>query len=596
MAKGSEVIVDREHGIQIINETDVPDDVVVHAITEQYPELASLVQWGQQTQSRAGTIFERDRYVTPASIFQQIRVAKDASANDDVVSGVIETTEALAFSGVRMECDDEDEEDVWNQILDDIEMTTRAHEMWRELFTVSQYYVATFWSRKSYKVRGKTKDGNKKKKEFKDLLVPTGVTILDPLKVVPVGNFMFGQEQLAYIAEKSEIQPIETTLAGENSSDLVIAQLLTGKYTPGESEKKLLKDVTGQRNVENLFLLNPKTVYRHTSTRPAYQRFADVRLKSVFEILDKKQQLSQMDRAHLIGGTSFIVLVKRGSDARPATQGEVNATATQVKMAARVPVIISDHRIEIEIITPNTDLTLTPEKYNTLDARIAARLYQMFMTGNYAAGAKGDDSIKLARIVAKGMEARRNAIGDMFFRKVLSRIYEENDSLTEKPELLFSPKRIALDFDPNVLAFLQELRDRGDLSRHTILGEMDIDQDAEMRHRKREKEKFDDTFKPPMAMLAPGAPGGPPAPPLPPAGAVGGKSPGGKSAGRSGGRKGGTNPKSAVSKPPRGPAKGPTSKKAKATTEYETARELFRGMSDDEFDELVEEYSEFLDD
>jgi hypothetical protein len=44
---------------------------------------------------------------------------------------------------------------------------------------------------------------------------------------------------------------------------------------------------------------------------------------------------------------------------------------------------------------------------------------------------------------------------------------------------------------------LQDLRDRGDLSRETIHDELSIDQEAEARRREREKEKgYDEVFAP----------------------------------------------------------------------------------------------------
>ncbi len=562
---GSEILVDRD-GTQIINETTIANEEVLSALREQHPELHALVSWSNNIQNRAGGIFERDRYLTPPEIFKQFKTALDAAESDDIVSGVLETTESLAFNNVRIECEDEDEEDIWNQILEDLDFYTRAREMWRELFIVSQFYVAVFWTKKTYKVRGKTTSGNKKRKSFVNIKVPGAISILDPLKVVPVGNFLFGQEQLAYIADRGEAKSFDDVLAGNNSSDLVVAQLLQGKYTPDKEEKKYLAEITG-KNVDNLYLLNPKSVWRHTATRPSYQRFATVRMKSVFELLDIKQQLRQSDRAHLLGNTNFIVLVKKGSDAMPAKASEVQNLANQVKMAAKVPVIVGDHRIDVEIVTPKMDFTLIPEKYNTLDARLTARLFQILMTGNYSSGTKGDDSIKLARVVARGMEARRTMIGQAFLKNVLLHVLKDNkDVFTSTPQMHFQPRRIALDFDPNVLNFYQELRDRGDLSRETLLSEMDIDQEEEARRRQREQVLYDKTFKPPMAMLEPGAPGGPPAAPQPepaPTGVGGntgkpgntGKTPGGKSSGRSGGRKGGTNGTSFTTKPPRGPAK-----------------------------------------
>lgn len=498
MSEGSEIWYDSETGATVINETTIPSSDIFKAFNEQHPEIATLVRWGADTKpvSRHGGLFERDRYVTPDSIFDQFQVSLDAAENDDVVSGIVESTEALAFNKISFSCDDEQEEDVWNQILEDINMDSLIRQMWRESFIVSQFYAAVVWHKKSFKVKAKTKKGNKSKKTFTDLKVPKGITILDPMKVVPVGNTIFGQDRLVYIASKGEAPDFDNVLAGDNSSDQVVSQLITARYSPDREELQRIKKVTGASNVDNLFLLNPDTVFRHTATKPDYQRFATVRMKSVFEVLDLKHQLRQMDRAHLLGATNFIILVKRGSDQMPAKQAEVNTMATQVRGTARVPVIVSDHRVEIEIITPKTDMTLTPERYNTLDARITARLYQMFMTGNYAVGTASDDSLKLGRVIARGMESRRYMIYKTLNDNVFKKILEKNSALTEAPSFNFHPKRIALDFDNNIATFLQDLRDRGDLSRETLLAELDIDQDEEARKREREAELYDDVFKP----------------------------------------------------------------------------------------------------
>lgn len=541
---GDDVWYDSETGGTVINGTDLDSRTVMREFTRQHPEMAALQNWGTSLngspRARAGGLIDRDRYVTPIKMFDKFRVAKDASTADDVVSGVLESTEALAFNKLSFECDDEDQQDIWNQILKDIELDVRIREMWRELFTVSQVYVGVLWHRKTYKVTGK-------KKKFLNLNVPKAITILDPLKVVPVGNFLFGQERLAYVADKDEVTDIDEVLAGVNTADLIVKSLFERKYEPSEGEKKTLQAACDV-NVDHLYLLKQGAVFRHTVTRPAYERFADCRMTSVFELLDMKHQLRQMDRAYLIGGTNFIVLVKKGSEQQGATQREVNDTATQIRMAARVPIIVSDHRLEIEIITPKLDMTLKPERYNTLDARITARLYQMFMTGNYAAGASGDDSIKLARVVARGMESRRLMLSMSLTKNLWDLVMEKNKNLDEKPDLTFHPRRIALDFDPNYATYIMDLRDRGDLSRDFVLTEIDVDQDNEFKKRKREKKEFDTTFEPTnVPFSGTGAPAGA----KPGAGNT-------KGAGRTGGGKtggGGMNRTSQKSQPGRGPSK-----------------------------------------
>lgn len=551
---GSEHWYDAETGAVVINETTVPSEEVFSALRNHNPEVAALVRWGSSIQrpSRNVGIFDRDRFVTPQNIFQQFRVAMDAAENDDVVSGVVESTEALAFNSITMTVEDEDQEDIWNQIMEDVDIESRIREMWSETFKLSQFYCGVVWGTKDYKVKKKTQKGNKPRKEFKGLRVPIGITVLDPMKVVPIGNTLFGSSKLVYLAQEDEAPHFDAVLAEFNSSDQVVSQLIKSKYVADRTELQWLREVTGSQMIqeENLYLLNPDNVFRHTATKPGYMRFATVRMKSVFELLDLKHQLRQMDRAYLIGGTNFIILVKKGSDEYPAHQDEVNAMATQVQGSARVPVIVSDHRLDIEIITPDIDMTLKPERYNTLDARITARLYQMFMTGNYAAGASGDDSIKLARVVTKGMESRRDMIYNSIAKNILKPIYEQNDELTDEVVMDFHPQRIALDFDNNIAVFLQDLRDRGDLSRDTMLSEVGLSQKAEALKREREKTNFDKIFKPvnvPIPGVIPGGPG---------AAQPGGMNPADqKGAGRRGGGNtngGGANRQATVSQPGKG--------------------------------------------
>lgn len=478
----------------ILNESGLSMDVIGAAIVDQHPELASLVRWGNQISAhRSGSLFERDRFVTPHGPYEQMKTAYYASLNDETVAGVLETSEALAFSRIDFEDDDEDEEDVWNQWADQIDLMSTMKQIWRELFTVSQCYVCVYWGRQNFKVRGTAGSGVKRKKAY-NLRLPIGISLLDPLKVVPVGQMLFGQERLAYIATREESINFFQVLAGDNTEDLLVQQLIEGPYEPTELEKAHF----GELGIvwEYLFLLNDKMVWRLTETKPAYERFANIRLRSVFELLDMKQQLKAMDRAHLLGATNFILLVKKGTDELPAKPAEVQMLAEQVRMNSRIPVIVGDHRIEIEIITPKTDNTLKPERYNAIDARIEARLFGMFFTGNYSAGAKGDDSIKLAKVVARGLETRRDIIAAFLQKNIFQRIIDMNPALTGHAELKFHPHRVAIDFDPAMAILLQALRDRGDISRESILDELGFDQDDEARKREKEAKDYDKIFTP----------------------------------------------------------------------------------------------------
>jgi hypothetical protein len=50
--------------------------------------------------------------------------------------------------------------------------------------------------------------------------------------------------------------------------------------------------------------------------------------------------------------------------------------------------------------------------------------------------------------------------------------------------------------DDQIATIMQELRDRGDISRESLLNELGYDQELEARRREREKERFDKIFTP----------------------------------------------------------------------------------------------------
>ena len=487
------VVQDGENGVEIWNATDVPTEEVMKSKALE-PIMSALVRWGNDMKppTRAGNLFDRDRYVSPANIFDEMRLAYAAAERDDVVAGVLEATESLALAKMSLFSEDPDEEDIYNQIAGDLDLDSRLREMWREMFTVSQFVCCIWWGEKEYKVRGKTKEGVKRKKSFK-LRVPLGLTMLDPLKIVPCGTLLFGQEQLCYAADRTEARLFDEILTKRGSgADPLLERMLVMKYDPSDNDKSWM----GPAGVDtrNLYLLNPTMVFRHTATRAHYQPFATVRMKSIFELLDLKSQLRQMDRAHLIGGTNFIVVVTKGSEQHPAKPQEIANLQAQVRTVARLPVLVGDHRLNVDIVTPKMDMTLKAERYNSIDSRITARLYLTMLSGAYQAGTTGDDSIKLTKVIARGLESRRHMLRRTMEKHVWGPLFASNDMLESPPKMQFHPKNIALDFDSAFATFLMDLRESSELSRETLLSQFDMDQADEAKLLERERELYDDIF------------------------------------------------------------------------------------------------------
>lgn len=487
-----------EDGVAVVSEVG-PEEVegALGRVGDQiYPQVRrALASWAEDTKGKKRNrgIFHRDKYVTPGKIYEQMGMAYDA-LDDDIVGNVADTSEYMAFQKMKFESKDEDQANVWNQIGRDLNMDWWVRVAWRELFTVSQFYGVRWWGNRDYKVKGKGEGGRERKKTY-NIAVPTEISFLDPSRIVPVAQDVFGRRNLAWIASPSEKELYYEVESGLQEDD-VVSQLFLGPYEPSKTEAQHF----GNEGIpiERLMLLNPAYVFEHSLTRSPFERWARVRMKSVFPLLDLKHQLREMDRAFLLGGINFLVLVTRGTDDRPTTRTETEETAGQVRAQSKSPIIVTDHRINIEIISPDVEHILNNDKWGVLDERIMMRLWGTFNMPSEASSR--ETSITLGRVIARGLASRRHMLKRAIEREIIRPVLEQprnvDQGFTEETKVEFAPRRMELEFDPTVATLLQELRDRGDISRETILNEFNFDQEMEAVRRELEDEKYEDIFTP----------------------------------------------------------------------------------------------------
>ena len=491
-----EADVDESTGAVVVSEVE-PDEVIgseAFQLLDPHFQRA-LASWAEEshpTKRRNRGIFQRNKYVTPGRVLEQMALAYDA-ADDDIVSGVLDTSESIAFQKVQFESADEDQEDVWNQIGADLDLDSFVRTAHRELNLVSQIYPIRWWGRKNYRVRGEGEAGRPKRKEY-ELTVPVSLGFLDPLRTIPVGQDLFGNTQLAWIAEDSEIERFNTP--DPDLEDRLLKLLFVGKYEPSRSEAKKLE----KENIplDRLMLLNSAYVWRHSLTKAPFERWANLRMKSLFPLLDLKHQIREMDRAWLLGGINFIVLVTRGTDEKPTTRKEVADTVAQMRAQSKAPVIVTDHRIKIEIITPEVEHVLDRDKWSVIDERIMMRMWGTFVFPSDLSGRETSET--LGKVIARGLASRRHMLKRNLERELIKAVQDHPDNadvdFQKKVRIEYAPRHIELEFDPVLATAIQELRDRGDISRQTTLDEHGFDQDLEAKRREREDEEYEDVFKP----------------------------------------------------------------------------------------------------
>lgn len=491
--------------ISYVNEAGVPEEIAEQVVN--HADVAASIERWMRTVShvnsspnrRSWDVFNRDDYTQSRNTFEVMAQCSLAVEEDDVLSTLAEVIEGLTFSKMGFGHHDEDEEDVWNQWARDVDLDSRTREIFRELFKVSQCYVGLWWDQRIFTVRTKPHlvhdrgRGNHKRRRKFPLVVPTAITIFDPAKVVPVGMLMFGQESFAYLADEDEDEAFERIVVEGGQPDTVVQRMLVGRYTPSKREQDELADLG--IDVKRLWRFRPGSIFRHTLTRAQYERFAKVRLKSILPILELKHHLRMSDRASLIGSTNFIVVIKKGTDKLPARQAEVENLQEQARVVARLPILVGDHRLSVEIVTPRLDNTLIESRYQMLDARLVFKALQSFHPQTQG-GNSGSHIKDISRVVARGLESRRHQMVRALERGIFAKIVEVNQGLLEgTPHLQFMPRRISLEFNSDIVKAVMEVRDRGDMSRETMLEELDYDQETELLRRIRESEAADDVFQ-----------------------------------------------------------------------------------------------------
>jgi hypothetical protein len=523
------------------NQSGLPDEVVLPSIREV---SSYLQQWTRETraQKNSSGLFDRTKFAVADNPFDQMRAAMKAVQDDDVVSAAADVTEGLILQGTQWGSSNELAADLMNQVAGSVDLDGYLRTAYREEFAVSQTVTASWWGYQEFtpKVRKPSekanKDGSKRsypsRKTYR-LWVPEKIITLDPTCVVPVGQAIFGRERLAWHASADMLDAWD---GQDLKYDAIMSALFKGRYVPTREEEVQL--TKWGVNPKRLIEFNPDVVWRHTRTKSAYQPFADLRMKSVFRLLDMKQQLLESDRVMLVGAANYILLVKKGSDNYPAAQPEVDNLKEGFSVIAKLPVIVSDHRLTIEIISPALDMTLIADKYNVLDSRILSRL---FGAPSINSGARGDQTAGITtRMMQRHLEGQRHMLRRMVEKQIRDAIWNHPRNrevlsqfkADDKPSLFFTPRNVQLDNDAQITSAIMAARQQRDLSRESFLEFFGFDQAVEAQRMEREEELYDEIFQTAVPFAAGGGDGKGTAPSQV-TGAQGGRPAGGGSPSRS---------------------------------------------------------------
>lgn len=491
--------------VMVVNDTGLPDQMVQGAVVDTFVENASLA-WGRETTfqtytNRQGSMLARSGYRTPANIVDEIKLARSLVEEDDDVAAVVGQMIAYAF-GEGMENHHTDEKTValFNEICRNCDMDLTLQELYRELLISSQINAATLFTRETLEF---TLEGSEVLQQESVSAPLVGVLPAENVRIL--GNDMFRTGILAYSPDNENLRawlekyfsdritPAEKAAMGRQ--DRVSANMFTGKVQLTSAEMLDTSELPASGG--ELFLLNPRMVQRTTFPKGA-RKYPRPLLTRNLALLEAKRLLNIMDYALLQGGSNYIVVAKKGTDQHPAQGGEVANLSGVVRRASKTGVIVGDHRLTFEVITPELKELLNPEKRRLLGRKIVMGMLRLSEHGDEEGGTEGikADGETVARVVASDRKIVHRLVEKAVYREAVKR----NPRLFPKgaPAMWF-PK-IILQGTQWFTDFILKLRDRGDIPRSWAVAAGGFDWRAAVAQREREIAAGDDDVMIPAAV------------------------------------------------------------------------------------------------
>lgn len=474
--------------------------MVTAAVQDHFIENASMA-WGRnstfQNYSGNGSMLARREYRTPTNVIDEIRLARDMAERDDDVAAAIGSQIATAFEG-GMENFHEDEKTVglFNAVAREANLDSVLKEMYREYLIAASITTVSLFTRQN--LEWQAADGNSREES---LAVPV-IGVLQAENIRVLGDDTFGTGTLAYDPEDESLRTwLETYFNPQTSpakkaemgrENRVAAAIFTG-VIPNSA---VTEGEVSPYNSGNLYLLNPRLVHRTTMPKGAWN-YPRPLLTRNFALLEAKRLLNILDFSLLQGGSNFIVVVKKGSDQRPAQPGELANLQNVVRAANKTGVIVGDHRLNIEVITPDLKELLNPGKRRLIGRKLSMALLRVPESGVEDPGTEGmKTEIELmSRVISSDRQDIKRHIERFTYKETARR---NKRVFTKGAPKVWFPK-IVLQGSQYFTDYVIKLRDRGDIPRKWAVEAGGFDYEAGVQQRQRELDAGDDE------VLVPGA-------------------------------------------------------------------------------------------
>ena len=453
-------------GIEIKDETGL--DLGAVALRGAAFEIAKAIDLWSRDKKTPLSMFTRESFTQPATRKAALASAR-LSTHDDVVASTIEFAESLALDQVTWESPDADVTKLWNSTAETSGLDQWVRESFWELSTTGVVTTAVWWGNSVHRPSG-TGPGGARARRAKSAIMPQRLVTLPTERIFRLDTF-WNTQKLLWIADDSD--EVDLLLSAD---DPTMQRLVVGRYIPNLVEK--LQISNAELDPQLCLLLDPKAVFQVKLPGQDYGNGFVTPMTRVLPWLEQKARLLDSDRASLIGAANYLMVFKLGTEERPGTQEEASMFQDQLVRIAKMPFIISDHRLQVEILSPDTTGVLNETKHAVVNARITAAT--LGLPDNSMLPGDIDPEIA-ARMAMARMQSRRNMLAIGARAHIALPGMDLNGApLENAPSISFMPRQIPLVGVMAAMNSALAARSRGDLSRHSYLETLGYDHDVEL--------------------------------------------------------------------------------------------------------------------
>lgn len=489
----------------VVNETDLPDRVVQQAIETHFEENASLLGASSNTTfstyANEGSLLARSKFRTPGNVIDEVILARDMAERDDDVAACIGSMLAIAFGeGMQNMHEDEMTVAIFDEIARNTDLDAVLCELYRELLIAGSVTSIALFLSEEFTFAPPGGDRQRTRPIIAPLVgvLPAELIRVVDSDIVNTGTLAYKPQtaqQEMWLREYFAAGTTPARKAEMRRQDPVLTRMLVEQLPMKDTPGQFLASMGADCNLDQtLYRLNPTMVGRSTFPKGG-AKYPRPLLTRNFGLLEAKRLLNLMDYALLQGGSNFLVVAKKGSDLRPAMPEEIRNLRETVRRSSHTGVLVGDHRLNIEIITPDLTELLNPAKRRLLGRKIAMALLRLPEVAEADASA-GQAVLANVEILSRVIAADRNLIKRHVEKRVYKEAAKRNPLITKGSASIWLPK-IILQGSQYFTDLVLKLRDRGDIPRKFAVEAGGFNYEAAVQQRKREKANGDDKIMTP---------------------------------------------------------------------------------------------------